>query len=820
MSNDSYEKSEFDLDNILKEFSALPDEPTPEPPIFERSKRISPEVNEDGTASAVISDGISGSASPAELGFDAENVKTRFDTRPDPKQDRRIDPNEVRHRFGSAKRRTTPAKSAEPDISPTPAPDPVMDEVDRIIREFRHEDAPENPTESPASVPESAEEPIIEPEPEAPADVTPAANIPFFDAEAPEPTKKRPERAEIPEVEPEPDLYEGSGLSDDTTPDYASSGDYSVEQTSQAPKAERPRRSFREAVAIPVISALAFVAMRIKQSQITIGPASYEDEDLGEETEPDKAAKFYDRHIAGLRIRARISFVLCAVMIYISLGLPLSGALADIGIRSAVCLIMMLAVMICGLDIITTGIMSLVRFKFHASSLIAVSCLLCMIDAFLSAANVGQKVIPFCVIPSLTIACTLLGCIMNARSNRIVFNTAHSARSPYTLTAESELVGGDITLVKARGTAAGIVRRTEEEGPDEAVFGVLTPYFIITSLILSIIAAVISKNFAGFAHILSGIFVCAAPMAMLLTFPMPFYVSVKGLIKNGLTIAGWSGLYDIGKAKRLIVTDADLFPKGSIKIGKVCILSNMDAAMVISYAGSIINASGCTMSGPFASLMRKAGAELLPVDGFTVHESGGLRAMVDGKEVFCGDAAFMRLMGVVLPEKYVVRGGVYVAAAGAICGVFEVKYEAFDAVKDALAELMSSGRHAVFAVRDFNITPQMLSVKFDMPTDGFDFPPYAERYELSGAAPGEGSKPAALISREGLGALVSLADHGRSLFGRIRLCVMLSVMSAVIGIALMFILSLNALPGVTVPLIYLLAWLLVSAILSFTVSTP
>lgn len=795
MSKENYGNNEFDFDNILKEFGSLPDEPVPQPPVFElEKKRIRFETQDDGSDAALI---VSIEKQPSE-------------------------PSE-------------------------PEDDPLMAEVDRIISQYRRE-KPQHKLEPEFELePEVEDEPEIADEPEPEDEPAPVIEPKPAQAEAEdepdikrEPTKKRAERPDRPENGMDEELYDGSGLidgseaeggtddddiddaalSDEAAEDYAADADYSEAQDKREPKAKRPRRSFREAVAVPVISALAFIAMRIKQSELTIGPASYEDEDLGEEEKPDKAARFYDRHIAGLRIRTRISFVLCAVMIYLSLGLPLAGALADTGIRSAVCLIMMLAVMICGLDIITTGIMSLARFKFHASSLIAVSCLLCMIDAFLSAASVTQKVIPFCVIPSLTIACTLLGCILNARSNRIVFNTAHSARSPYTLTAESELTGGDITLVKARGTTAGIVRRTEEEGPDEAVFGVLTPYFIVLALVLSIIAAAVSKNFAGFAHIFSGIFVCAAPMAMLLTFPMPFYVSVKGLIKSGLTIAGWSGLYDIGKAKHLIVTDADLFPKGSIKIGKVCILSHMDASEVISYASSIISASGCAMAGAFASLMTKAGGHALTVDDFTVHESGGLRAMVDGKEVFCGDAAFMRLMGVVLPEKYVVRGGVYVAAAGAICGVFEVKYEAFDAVKDALYELMSSGRHAVFALRDFNITPQMLSVKFDIPTDGFDFPPYAQRYELSGAVPGEGSKPAAIISREGLGSLVSLAGHGKTLFSRIRLCVMLSVMSAVIGIALMFILSLKALPAVTVALIYLLVWLLISVILSFTVSTP
>ena len=142
-----------------------------------------------------------------------------------------------------------------------------------------------------------------------------------------------------------------------------------------------------------------------------------------------------------------------------------------------------------------------------------------------------------------------------------------------------------------------------------------------------------------------------------------------------------------------------------------------------------------------------------------------------------------------------------------------MEYIASDAVKSALEELVGSDRHAIFAVRDFNITPSMLSVKFDMPTDGFDFPPYSERYAISGAEPSEASKPAALISREGLSALVSLADHGKMLFSRIRLSVMLSML-------VMFILSLSALPSVVTALSYLLAWLLITVILGFSIGTP
>lgn len=832
MSSSSNDKNsvnfDFDLDSILSEFGALDEEPVSEKPFFEPSVPVmDTSKKSDQVFSAVVNDGFEASAPQDGFDFDATQIIEEFEAEDDGAESTsKLDPERIRREFESdgAPVETNEAnpESAEPISSAVPDSSSELDEVDRIITEFKHSPRPQWRIIEPEPVREEAAQ--SEPEPTKLREQEASLSAKTFEppVSAAEQTKVRDEVSDDHEQEAEPELYEGSGINEETGDKYAADADYTVIEP-EPPKKEKARKepkSFRESVAVPVISALAFIAMKIKQSQVTLGETSYESEDLGEEMQPDKAARFYDKHIAGLRLRTRIAFVLCVLMAYISYGLPVPGALADAGVKSAVCLIMMISVMFCGLDIITTGIMSIVRFKLHASALIAISCLLCMIDAFLSAASVSEKVVPFCVIPALTIAFTLLGSVMNARSNKIILNTAAASKHPYVVTAEAELSGGDITLVKGRKPLDGIVRRTEEDGPDESVFGVLTPYFVVAALVLSIIAAVISKDFSSFAHILSGIFVCAAPIAMLITFPMPFFISIKSLIRSGSTIAGWSGLYDIGKAKHLIVTDGDLFPKGCVKISRTRVFAGMEPERIISFAGSIISASGSAMVHPFAELMRKAGGGLMPVEAFSVHESGGLTAMIDGEDVYCGNAAFMRLMGVVLPEKYVLNNGVYIAVAGVICGVFEMEYTASDAVKSALEELVGSDRHAIFAVRDFNITPSMLSVKFDMPTDGFDFPPYSERYAISGAEPSEASKPAALISREGLSALVSLADHGKMLFSRIKLSVMLSVVSAVVGMLVMFILSLSALPSVVTALSYLLAWLLITVILSFSISTP
>lgn len=832
MSSSSNDKNsvnfDFDLDSILSEFGALDEEPLSEKPFFEPSVPVmDTSKKSDQVFSAVVNNGFEASAPQDGFDFDATQIIEEFEAEDDGAESTsKLDPERIRREFESdgAPVETNEAnpESAEPISSAVPDSSSELDEVDRIITEFKHSPRPQWRIIESEPVREEAAQ--SEPEPTKLREQEASLSAKTFEppVSAAEQTKVRDEVSDDHEQEAEPELYEGSGINEETGDKYAADADYTVIEP-EPPKKEKARKepkSFRESVAVPVVSALAFIAMKIKQSQVTLGETSYESEDLGEEMQPDKAARFYDKHIAGLRLRTRIAFVLCVLMAYISYGLPVPGALADAGVKSAVCLIMMISVMFCGLDIITTGIMSIVRFKLHASALIAISCLLCMIDAFLSAASVSEKVVPFCVIPALTLAFTLLGSVMNARSNKIILNTAAASKHPYVVTAEAELSGGDITLVKGRKPLDGIVRRTEEDGPDESVFGVLTPYFVVAALVLSIIAAVISKDFSSFAHILSGIFVCAAPIAMLITFPMPFFISIKSLIRSGSTIAGWSGLYDIGKAKHLIVTDGDLFPKGCVKISRTRVFAGMEPERIISFAGSIISASGSAMVHPFAELMRKAGGGLMPVEAFSVHESGGLTAMIDGEDVYCGNAAFMRLMGVVLPEKYVLNNGVYIAVAGVICGVFEMEYTASDAVKSALEELVGSDRHAIFAVRDFNITPSMLSVKFDMPTDGFDFPPYSERYAISGAEPSEASKPAALISREGLSALVSLADHGKMLFSRIRLSVMLSVVSAVVGMLVMFILSLSALPSVVTALSYLLAWLLITVILSFSISTP
>ena len=119
MSKENYGNNEFDFDNILKEFGFLPDEPVPQPPVFElEKKRIRFETQDDGSDAALI---VSIEKQPSE-------------------------PSE-------------------------PEDDPLMAEVDRIISQYRREKPqpelePEFELEPEPEV-EVEDEPEIEDEPEA-----------------------------------------------------------------------------------------------------------------------------------------------------------------------------------------------------------------------------------------------------------------------------------------------------------------------------------------------------------------------------------------------------------------------------------------------------------------------------------------------------------------------------------------------------------------------------------------------------------------------------------------------------------------------------
>ena len=123
---------------------------------------------------------------------------------------------------------------------------------------------------------------------------------------------------------------------------------------------------------------------------------------------------------------------------------------------------------------------------------------------------------------------------------------------------------------------------------------------------------------------------------------------------------------DIGRALGMVITDSDLFPGGSVKISSIRVLDGASPEDIIADAGSVIIASGSGLSPVFSELMSRNGCAMRRVEDFCCHEGGGLTALIAGEEVLCGSAGFMRLMGVMVPQKLADKSAVFLAVNGVL----------------------------------------------------------------------------------------------------------------------------------------------------------
>lgn len=571
-------------------------------------------------------------------------------------------------------------------------------------------------------------------------------------------------------------------------------------------------KSFKEYVTTLAMG-LIYKVRGTRQSTVTVDDS---DEQLGSELRPGDASEYYSRAHNSLKNRTRIAAVLLLFMLWVSLGLPVSGMLKTVKVASLFLMANQLAVMLLALDVVANAARRTVELRPGADTLAVIGCIFTTLDAILVAAGSVAAHIPLCALSSLSLFAVLLSSTYSAKALRKTLRVPFIAKHCYTVTGETDSETGDVTLVKTVRGIKGFVRRSEEAAPDEELYQKLFYPLGILSVLFAFLTALIKHSFGDLVFILSAMLAAATPLGALLSFALPYWAGVKKIFKSGAAIAGWSGLLDVGKSRSLIITDRDIFPEGTVELGEMRAFAEFDARTIVTYAGSVITSSGSCLAKPFAELMHRFEVAPERAENVQYMPSGGIQASINGNTVLCGNSDLMRLMNVKVPFRLVGPTTVLLAINGILFGIFNVKYKADPKVREALVAVMRSNRHPVFAIRDFNVTPAMLRELFDVATDGYDFPTYPDRFRVSSGSPGSSTQVAALVCREGLGPLCHMADTGRNMYLKVRISILLSCVSAFLGLIIVFA-KLAGAGCVTFGfmLLWAVLWLIPTVVMSF-----
>ena len=652
---------------------------------------------------------------------------------------------------------------------------------------------------------DSEPEPAVLPEPEDEAAPKPeppeVSDSKGEEEEAPVPAGTAPVPAELLEgYEEEDDFYAGpveeaAGEEEPEPeepepeePDEPDEGEKDSKRKKSS-RRERPRAPERPFTGLwgKLVGLAAAASLRREQRREQPPP---EPEDAEKEMEPRKAARHYAAQMPSLRLRAIGAVLVCLLLTWITLsfgfGWPLPGGLEeDLRGAALVCLAGEITVMLLGLDVLTSGVMSLVRGRPGAESMIALAGLASLADT--AAAVLGKTAdrgLPYTVIPAFAVMFALWGAWFTGRGYYDSFMTFFHIKEPCCVSAVELSEADGSGLVTARRDARGFIRRSEEPGPAESMAGTAFFPMAVAALALSAAVAVGSGDAGAFFHVLALTTGLCASFGWLFAWPLLFARTARHLMLDGAVIAGWRGAAEIGKSGRLVLCDRELFPPEAIEITGVRILDKLGRDTVISYAGSLLATAGTGTAAVFTELMRRYNAALQQVDDFAVGE-GGAKGTISDREVRVGTLGFMHLSAVKIPDRLKADDAMYAAVDGELAGVFQFRYRPLAEVQRALYTLRSARRRPIFAIRDFNIDPMQLQRTFGVTAEGFRFPSFPERYRLSALAEEDESPAAGVIGCEGLEAMVDLCESGVRLYRFGSVCAWACLVSVILGAALM-----------------------------------
>lgn len=503
----------------------------------------------------------------------------------------------------------------------------------------------------------------------------------------------------------------------------------------------------------------------------------------------EEAGKEYASGIPSLRKRLTPAFLIALVMAlftFIDGAAFLPEALRSGIVPAVILLVMQLVVIVLGADVLFTGVMQLARMKPGIETMVLAANLAAIGDAAMILAGfdkAGRQ--PYCAAAAAALAFCMWGSYCRRCGFRDTFRALRLASVPTVVSLEKNVGSDESILNKRLGSARGFLNKCTDPDLAERFITAVAPWYLLAVFLLSVVGAYLSDG-SVILHSAACLTSAAVTLSAGLVYSRPFAAAAKRLIGNGAALAGWSGAQDMLKAGKLVVRDLDVFPENTITLNGMKVLPGAMAEKLVAYTGSVILATGSGLKRVFGELMRQHAAPLYQVDEFDCGTEGGICAYIQKEQVLVGSSAYMNLMGLRVPSSMEVSGAIYTAIDHELYGLFVVQYAPIEAVQSSLYLLETGKLKPVFAVRDFNIHPSMMTQKFHLTEGSVVFRPVEERYALSEEQENV-VQPAALLSREGLWHYLETARSGRRLVRTVRRALVMTAIGSVLGVLIGFI---------------------------------
>ncbi len=224
-------------------------------------------------------------------------------------------------------------------------------------------------------------------------------------------------------------------------------------------------------------------------------------------------------------------------------------------------------------------------------------------------------------------------------------------------------------IAKGSGSVRGFYTRLNMEDVSAQWQRLLLPVLAAASLVFGALSSAGQGRMQDLLWCCSVVLCFSSALVFPLAFSVPFGRLAAQLSRSGAAVAGQYGAADLASSRRIVVTDGDLFPLGSVGINDIKLYGE-EQDHALAYAAALAIPAGGAMGRLFEGVCRSARIRRENLEHFHIHEHGGLSGMIHGETVLAGPPVFMRHMAVRLPGSMPAKPCMCLAVDGTLTAVF------------------------------------------------------------------------------------------------------------------------------------------------------
>ena len=233
-------------------------------------------------------------------------------------------------------------------------------------------------------------------------------------------------------------------------------------------------------------------------------------------------------------------------------------------------------------------------------------------------------------------------------------------------------------------------RKSESENFITRFSLVYTPVVVVLALLLAAVPPLLfGQNFQGWLYKALQFLVVSCPCALVVSIPLSFFGGLGGASRQGILIKGSNYLEALAQARTLVFDKTGTLTQGSFHVSRVE-PRGMDRDEMIRIAAYAEAHSG----HPIAQSLRAAyghDIDLTLVSEVSEVAGRGLYALVDGRRVVVGNAAWMRENGIT-PEEPAHPGAlIHLGRDDAYAGYILITDSLKSGSKEAIVQLRALG---------------------------------------------------------------------------------------------------------------------------------